>query len=221
VLLSDVDGFYSANPKEDPTARRFDTVSRITPAIEAMAGDPVSGFSKGGMKTKIMAAKTATGGGCAMAITLGITDRPLTALAEGAPATWFLPETDPHVARKRWIGGMKPKGEITVDAGAAAALGKGKSLLPAGVTAGRGRFGRGDPVAILGPAGDRLGIGLTRYTARTRRRLIRGRHTGRDRGDPRLPGPRRAHPPRRHGALTMGLHLGPNTHSPAAATVRG
>jgi glutamate 5-kinase len=177
VLLSDVDGFYSANPKEDPSARRFETVARITPAIEAMAGDPVSGISKGGMKTKIMAAKTATAGGCAMAITLGITDRPLTALAQGAPATWFLPETDPHVARKRWIGGMKPKGEVTVDAGAVMALGRGKSLLPAGVTAVAGSFGRGDPVAILGPAGDRLGIGLTRYT-RDEAIAIRGRQSG-------------------------------------------
>jgi glutamate 5-kinase len=177
VLLSDVDGFYSANPKEDPTARRFDVVERITPEIEAMAGDPISGLSKGGMKTKLMAAKTATGGGCAMAITLGITDRPLKALAEGAPATWFLAETDPQVARKRWIAGMKPKGEITVDAGAAGALRSGKSLLPAGVTRVSGAFGRGDPVAILGPSGERLGLGLTRYT-REEAALIRGRHSG-------------------------------------------
>jgi glutamate 5-kinase len=176
VLLSDVDGFYSANPKQDPAARRFETVGRITPAIEAMAGDPISGLSKGGMKTKIMAAKTATAGGCAMAITLGITDRPLTALAEGAPATWFLPETDPHVARKRWIGGMKPKGEVRVDAGAVKALNNGKSLLPAGVTQVAGSFGRGDPVSIIGPSGDRLGIGLTRYT-QAEAILIRGRHT--------------------------------------------
>jgi glutamate 5-kinase len=177
VLLSDVDGFYSANPKEDPAARRFDVVERITPEIEAMAGDPISGLSKGGMKTKLMAAKTATGGGCAMAITLGITDRPLKALAEGAPATWFLAETDPQVARKRWIAGMKPKGEITVDAGAAGALRSGKSLLPAGVTRVSGAFGRGDPVAILGPSGERLGLGLTRYT-REEAALIRGRHSG-------------------------------------------
>jgi glutamate 5-kinase len=112
-----------------------------------------------------------------MAITLGITDRPLTALAEGAPATWFLPETDPQVARKRWISGMKPKGEVTVDAGAVTALSKGKSLLPAGVTQVFGTFGRGDPVSILGPSGDRLGIGLTRYT-REEATLIRGRQSG-------------------------------------------
>lgn len=96
VLLSDVDGFYDANPKEDPAARRFETVAAITPEIEAMAGDPISGLSKGGMKTKIMAAKTAVAGGCAMAITEGSIERPLTALAQGAPCTWFLPQGDPR-----------------------------------------------------------------------------------------------------------------------------
>lgn len=110
VLLSDVDGFYSANPKEDPAATRFDLVERITPAIEAMAGDPVSGLSKGGMKTKLMAAKTAVAGGCAMAIMEGSVLRPLSALARGASRTWFLPEGDPQAARKRWIAAMKPRG---------------------------------------------------------------------------------------------------------------
>jgi glutamate 5-kinase len=165
ILLSDVDGFYSANPKTDPTARRFDVVDNITPEIEAMAGDPVSGLSKGGMKTKLMAAKTAVAGGCAMAITEGSVVRPLTALAQGAACTWFLPDDDPQLARKRWIAAMKPKGEVTVDAGAVVALRGGKSLLPAGVRAVAGRFGRGEPVAILGPAGEVLGKGLVRYTA--------------------------------------------------------
>lgn len=165
ILLSDVDGFYSANPKTDPAARRFDVVENITPEIEAMAGDPVSGLSKGGMKTKLMAAKTAVAGGCAMAITEGSVVRPLSALAQGAACTWFLPHDDPQLARKRWIAAMKPKGEVTVDAGAAAALRAGKSLLPAGVRAVAGRFGRGEPVAILGPSGEVLGKGLVRYTA--------------------------------------------------------
>ncbi|MBT8454697.1 MAG: glutamate 5-kinase [Rhodobacteraceae bacterium] len=164
VLLSDVDGFYSGNPKTDADAKRFDTIDQITPQIEAMAGDAGSGLSRGGMKTKLMAAKTATSGGCAMAITLGVPSNPLKALENGAPATWFLPETDPQAARKRWIAAMKPRGEITVDAGAARALSQGKSLLPAGVTAVSGRFGRGDPVAILGPDNARLGVGLCRYT---------------------------------------------------------
>ena len=165
VLLSDVDGFYSANPKTDPGARRFDVIEHITPEIEAMAGDAGTGLSKGGMKTKLMAAKTATAGGAAMVITLGSADNPLMKIEKGSPTTWFRPQTDPQAARKRWIAAMKPRGEITVDAGAARALGQGKSLLPAGVTGVSGNFGRGDPVTIHGPDGARLGLGLTRYTA--------------------------------------------------------
>ena len=164
ILLSDVDGFYSANPKEDTGAERFDLVQKITAAIEAMAGDPISEMSKGGMKTKILAAKTAVAGGCAMAIMEGSVLRPLTALANGANRTWFVAQGDPQVARKRWINAMKPKGEVRLDAGAARALGQGKSLLPAGVVSVAGSFGRGDPVSILGPAGEVLGKGLVRYT---------------------------------------------------------
>ena len=164
ILLSDVDGFYSANPKEDASAQRFDLVDVITPAIEAMAGDPISAMSKGGMKTKILAAKTAVAGGCAMAIMEGSVLRPLTALAHGANCTWFVAQGDPQVARKRWINAMKPKGELRLDAGAARALSQGKSLLPAGVVAVSGTFGRGDPVSILGPSGEVLGKGLVRYT---------------------------------------------------------
>jgi glutamate 5-kinase len=177
ILLSDVDGFYSANPKQDPSAQRFDLIETITPAIEAMAGDPVSGLSKGGMKTKLMAAKTAVAGGCAMAIMEGSVLRPLTALAQGAARTWFLAKGDPQGARKRWIGAMKPRGEVTLDAGAAKAMAHGKSLLPAGVTAVSGRFGRGEPVAILGPNGDVLGKGLIRYTA-DEARAIAGHRSG-------------------------------------------
>ncbi|MEM9473894.1 MAG: glutamate 5-kinase [Pseudomonadota bacterium] len=164
ILLSDVDGFYSGNPRTDTGAHRYDIIDRITPEIEAMAGDAGSGLSRGGMKTKLMAAKTATAGGCAMAITEGSRDHPLRALDDGAPATWFRAETDPQAARKRWIAAMKPRGEITVDPGAARALAQGKSLLPAGVTHVTGDFGRGDPVAILDTTGARLGLGLCRYT---------------------------------------------------------
>ena len=176
ILLSDVDGFYSANPQVDPAARRFETVEAITPEIEAMAGEGVSGLSKGGMVTKLMAAKMATAGGCAMAITEGSVMRPLSALAGGANATWFRPVDDPQLARKRWIAAMKPRGEVTLDAGAVRALGQGRSLLPAGVTAVAGRFGRGDPVAILGPDGHRIGLGLARYTAEEAQ-AIRGRRS--------------------------------------------
>ena len=177
VLLSDVDGFYSANPKEDPTAQRFDLVEAITPRIEAMAGDAISGVSKGGMKTKLMAAKIAVAGGCAMAIMEGSVLRPLTALAEGAPRTWFVAQSDPQAARKRWINAMKPRGEVRVDAGAVAALRAGKSLLPAGVSGVTGNFGRGDPVAILGPSGEGLGKGLMRYTA-AEAKAIAGHRSG-------------------------------------------
>ncbi|SNX75056.1 glutamate 5-kinase [Cereibacter ovatus] len=165
VLLSDVDGFYSANPKEDPTAQRFDLVETITPELEAMAGDPISGLSKGGMKTKIMAAKTAVAGGCAMAIMEGSVLRPLKALEQGAARTWFVAQGDPQAARKRWINAMKPRGTLKVDAGAVVALKAGKSLLPAGVVGIEGNFGRGDPVEIAGPMGEVLGKGLSRYTA--------------------------------------------------------
>lgn len=177
ILLSDVDGFYSANPKEDPTAERFAVVETITPEIEAMAGDPVSGLSKGGMKTKLMAAKTAVAGGCAMAIMEGSVARPLAALAAGAHCTWFLPEGDPQAARKRWIAAMKPRGEVRLDAGAVGALRQGKSLLPAGVTAVAGSFGRGEPVALLDPAGAVIGKGLIRYTA-AEARAIAGHRSG-------------------------------------------
>jgi len=177
VLLSDVDGFYSGDPRLDPSARRIAVIERITPEIEAMAGGPVSSLAQGGMKTKLLAAKTAVGAGCAMAITKGTGLRPLSALAAGAPCTWFLAQGDPQGARKRWIAAMKPKGEFHIDAGAARALAQGKSLLPAGVVAIVGAFGRGAPVAILDSAGTRLGKGLARYTAEEAR-AIRGRRSG-------------------------------------------
>jgi glutamate 5-kinase len=177
ILLSDVDGFYSANPKTDPSAIRFELVDHITPEIEAMAGDPISGLSKGGMKTKLLAAKTAVAGGCAMAIMEGSALQPLSALEAGANCTWFLPEGDPQVARKRWIAAMKPRGEIWVDAGAVGALNAGKSLLPAGVTRVVGAFGRGDPVSIKAPDGAELGKGLVRYTV-AEARAIAGHKSG-------------------------------------------
>lgn len=176
VLLSDVDGFYSANPLEDAQATRFDVIDQITPQIEAMAGDAGSGLSKGGMKTKLMAAKVATAAGCAMAITQGARLNPLQALDNGAPATWFTAGLDPQAARKRWIGAMKPRGRIGVDAGAARALLNGNSLLPAGVHVVGGAFGRGDPVSIEGPDGAQVGVGLIQYTS-DETQAIKGRHS--------------------------------------------
>ncbi|MGI3167651.1 glutamate 5-kinase [Pseudooceanicola sp. C21-150M6] len=171
VLLSDVDGLYTANPSLDPTAQRLDHVVQITPEIEAMAGDAGSGLSKGGMKTKVLAAKTATSAGCAMAITHGFRMNPIRGLEEGANATWFLANGDPQHARKGWIASMKPKGRLILDAGAVRAMGQGKSLLPAGVARIEGRFGRGDPVEICTPEGEVLAQGLTRYTAEEARQI--------------------------------------------------
>ncbi|WP_138423957.1 glutamate 5-kinase [Maritimibacter alexandrii] len=165
VLLSDVDGFYSGNPKTDPEARHYPTVDEITPELMAMAGDAGTGLSKGGMKTKLLAAQTAMAAGCSLIITEGSTVQPLSALEDGAQATVFVAREDPSAARKHWIGSMKPKGTVMLDAGAVAALGKGKSLLPAGVTLVTGRFGRGDPVEIVGPGGAHIGAGLSRYTS--------------------------------------------------------
>ncbi len=165
ILLSDVDGFYSANPAQDPGARRFEVIEAITPEIEAMAGDAGSGLSKGGMKTKLMAAKTATAAGCDMAITEGSSLHPIRAMEEGAPATWFTAQGDPQQKRKAWIAAMKPKGKVFVDQGAAGALRGGSSLLPAGIVAVEGAFGRGDPLEIADEEGRSLGQGLTRYDA--------------------------------------------------------
>lgn len=165
ILLSDIDGFYSGNPSQDNAAHRFDTIDAITPEIEAMAGDAGSGLSKGGMKTKLMAAKTAMAAGCDMAIANGFVLHPIAAIENGAAATWFTAQGTPQQRRKAWIGGMKPRGRLHVDAGAARAMAQGSSLLPAGVTGLEGEFGRGDAVEITGPDGARLGLGLTRYDA--------------------------------------------------------
>lgn len=165
VLLSDIDGLYTANPRNDRTARRLETVAEITPQIEAMAGGTGTAGAKGGMKTKIMAAKTAMQAGCAMAIMEGDQTRPLDALRQGANATWFISDVTPQAARKRWVSAMKPRGDVTIDAGAAKALAQGKSLLPAGVTNVRGNFERGDPVRVLGQGGEELAKGLAAYSA--------------------------------------------------------
>ncbi len=164
VLLSDVDGFYSANPQVDPTAKRYDFIKEITPEIEQMAGDAGTAMAKGGMKTKVMAAKTTTASGCAMVISKGSVMHPLAVIDNKAPVTWFAPELDPQTARKRWIASIKPMGEIRVDDGAAAALAKGKSLLPAGVVQVRGQFSRGDAVVILNLDGREIGHGLSGYS---------------------------------------------------------
>ena len=164
VLLSDVDGFYTAAPGSCPEARRLDEVRDITPEIEAMAGDVGSELSRGGMVTKIEAAKIAVQAGTDMVIASGKVLHPLKALAEKGVCTWFLAHSDPMTARKRWIGGsLVPRGAYIVDKGAATALGSGKSLLPAGVTRVEGHFERGDAVFIKTGDGVEFGRGLTAY----------------------------------------------------------
>jgi glutamate 5-kinase len=166
VLLSDVDGLYDAPPTGNPAAKLVPLIERITPAIEAMAGAAGSELSRGGMQTKIEAGKIATSGGTHMVIASGRVAHPLKVIAEGARCTWFLTPANPVTARKKWIAGsLEPKGVLTIDAGAVAALRSGRSLLPAGVIRIDGTFARGDAVVIRGPDGAEIGRGLVAYDA--------------------------------------------------------
>jgi glutamate 5-kinase len=178
VLLSDIDGLYTAPPGTDPGAKRLDEVRAITPEIEAMAGDAGSELSRGGMKTKVEAGRIALGSGIHMVIASGKNLHPLRQLVEGAPCTWFLASADPVAARKRWIAGqLEPAGVLHVDAGAEKALLSGKSLLPAGVVKVEGGFDRGDAVVIKSPKGMELGRGLVAYDANEARQIA-GKKSG-------------------------------------------
>ena len=178
VLLSDIDGLYTADPRRDPAARHIPEVAAVTEDIEAMGGEPPPGYSSGGMRTKLAAARIATGAGCAMAIAVGQVERPLAALEAGARCTWFLPAPEGRSARKRWIlGTLQPLGSCTVDAGAAHALAEGSSLLPAGVRAVSGNFERGDAVEVRGPDGRPLARGLSAYASTDAVRIIGHRST--------------------------------------------
>ncbi len=178
VLLSDIDGLYTAPPNEHPDAKHIPLVTEITPEIEAMAGDAGTELSKGGMKTKITAGKIALAAGTNMVITTGKIHHPLQAISEGARVTWFIAKSDPVTARKRWISGqLVPNGQVFVDAGAEKALLTGKSLLPAGVTRIDGSFDRGDSVIIRSIDGRELGRGLVTYAAADARRIIGKRST--------------------------------------------
>jgi glutamate 5-kinase len=166
VLLSDIDGLYTADPRRDPAAEHIPLVRSITSDIEAMGGEPPPGYSSGGMRTKLAAARIATQAGCAMAIAYGDAGHPLAALEKGARCTWFLAAPEGRSARKRWIAGaLAPLGALVVDAGAARALSAGRSLLPAGVRGVEGTFERGDPVVVRGPDGRALARGLSAYTS--------------------------------------------------------
>jgi glutamate 5-kinase len=172
ILLSDIDGLYSAPPHKNSSAQLIPLVPRVTAEIEAMAGEAESELSRGGMRTKIEAAKIATAAGTHMVIASGRKLHPVRAIAEKAPCTWFLTPANPVTARKKWIGGaLEPKGAIHVDAGAVAALRRGKSLLPAGVVKISGAFARGDAVLIRDPEGSEIGRGLVAYDSADAERL--------------------------------------------------
>jgi glutamate 5-kinase len=166
ILLSDIDGLYDAPPADRAAAKLIPIVESVTSEIEAMAGDAGSELSRGGMRTKIEAAKIATTGGTHMLIASGKIKHPLQAIADGGHCTWFLTPANPVTARKRWIAGsLEPRGTLTIDAGAVSALRGGKSLLPAGVIRVEGHFARGDAVLVRGPDLHEIGRGLVAYDA--------------------------------------------------------
>jgi glutamate 5-kinase len=172
VLLSDIDGLYTAAP-DRPGARLLSEVREITPEIEAMAGKPVSGVGTGGMVTKIEAARIALPAGAHMVIASGRVLHPLQTIVEGAGCTWFLAASTPVAARKRWIGGaLVPTGRLVIDAGAASALGSGKSLLPAGVRRIEGQFARGDAVSIVDEDGSEVARGLVAYDCADAQKIL-------------------------------------------------
>ncbi len=166
ILLSDIDGFYTNNPKLDPSATLIELIEDITPEIEAMAGDAIETFSTGGMKTKIMAAQRAVAAGCHMVIAKGDIDHPLQYIMDGKPCSWFRASESPLSAYKQWIASsLYFRGTLIVDDGAKRALTKGNSLLPAGVTRIDGSFDRGDTVEIRDKNDQVLGMGIAIYSA--------------------------------------------------------
>jgi glutamate 5-kinase len=165
VLLSDIDGLYTADPHRDPRAQFIERVMRVTPEIEAMAGRSNSEVGSGGMVTKIAAARIAVNAGCHMCIASGHQRHPLRRLESGARCTWFVPASTPLAARKQWIAGtLRPAGAIHIDAGALRALQGGKSLLAAGVTGTLGRFESGETVSVLAPDGAEVARGIAAYS---------------------------------------------------------
>jgi glutamate 5-kinase len=173
VLLSDIDGLYTANPQLDPDAQFIAKVLEITPQIEAMASGSASAVGSGGMQTKIAAAKIAVGAGIHLCISKGAIDHPLKSIEDGVRCTWFVPSLNPATVRKQWIAGtLKPAGAVTIDDGAVRALMGGKSLLPAGVTRALGRFERGDTVSIIAPDGTEIARGICAYSDTDAARII-------------------------------------------------
>jgi glutamate 5-kinase len=178
VLLSDVDGLYSADPNLDPAAEFFPEVRGITPRIEAMAGGSASDVGSGGMATKIAAARIALDAGCYMCIASGHPQNPLRKVEAGARCTWFIPAATPVAARKQWIAGvLKPAGVLGIDAGAIGALQRGRSLLPAGVVSVSGTFERGDAVDVADTGGRIIARGLSAYSSADVQRIMGRRST--------------------------------------------
>ena len=177
LLLSDVDGLYTADPGKDPAAQHIAEVAAITPQIEAMATGSISGFGRGGMTSKLIAAKIAMGAGCDVILAKGESLNPLTAIAQGARHTIFRASVTPAAARKRWIAGvLRPEGILMIDEGAVRALKEGKSLLPAGIRQIDGRFERGDAVVVKDREGREIARGLAAYNA-SDAELIAGKRT--------------------------------------------
>ncbi|MGI9494113.1 MAG: glutamate 5-kinase [Geminicoccaceae bacterium] len=177
ILLSDVDGLYTADPARDPSATHIPHVETITPEIEAMAGGSGSQVGTGGMVSKLIAAKIASRAGCRVTLAPGLGSNPLRQLRDGGRHTAFIASTTPRRARKHWIAAaLGTMGIITIDKGAADALRRGRSLLPAGVITVDGRFERGDPLLVRDPEGRDIAKGLSAYDAEDARR-IQGRRT--------------------------------------------
>ena len=177
VLLSDIDGLYTADPRNNPEAHHLPLIKTLTHDIKAMGGDPPPGYSTGGMRTKLIAAGIATRSGCAMAIADGQKQHPLKAIMEGARCSWFLPHTQTLTARKQWIAGsLSTAGKIIINHCAAQALQHGCSLLPIGVLAVEGHFSQGDLVEIIEKDGDTLAHGLAAHDACDVRRIA-GHHS--------------------------------------------
>jgi glutamate 5-kinase len=178
VLLSDIDGLYSADPRRDKTARHIPLVSELTAEIDAMAGgiNAEAGVGSGGMATKLAAARIAASAGCATLIALGAKPAPLNAVEAGDRSTLIEASTTPSAAYKAWIAGsLAPQGVFIVDAGAATALKAGKSLLPAGVRVVEGRFEKGDAVVVRDEQGGEIARGLSRYDAREAEKIAGAR----------------------------------------------
>lgn len=166
VLLSDVDGLYTADPNRHAAAVFIPVVREITAQIDTMAGGSASDMGSGGMATKIAAARIAVAAGCHMCIAAGARRNPLKAIEAGGRCTWFMPTATPVAARKQWIAGsLKPAGVLRIDAGAVTALRRGRSLLPAGVIGATGSFERGDAVNVTGPEGGAIARGMSAYSS--------------------------------------------------------